>query len=105
MRRTPSFLPDRRIPTGTIYPTHVFATAQWNQFHCKRPFNGSRQYEFISRIRTRTKSMTKNHPVKPAHRCASTSNGRTIPVGETPINRETAINHDSSRLNKTERID
>lgn len=49
--------------------------------------------------------MTKNHPVKPAHLGTFTSNGRTIPVGETPINRETAINRDSIRFNKTERID
>ncbi|RAQ07964.1 hypothetical protein DPR02_18205 [Burkholderia cepacia] len=106
MRRTPSFLPDRRIPIGTIYPTHVFfATAQWNQFHCKRQFNNPQQYEFIARICMHTKSTAKTHPARPTRQGRLTWNRRTIPLGEIPINRRTAIYRDSSRFNKIERID
>ncbi|RQS34635.1 hypothetical protein DIE03_08245 [Burkholderia sp. Bp8992] len=105
MRRIPSFLPNRRIPTGMIYPTHVLATAQWNQFHCKRQFNNPQQYESISRICIRTKSTAKACPAKPARQGRSASNRRTIPLGEMPINRETAINRSSSRFNKIERVD
>ncbi|WP_244137731.1 hypothetical protein [Burkholderia sp. BCC1644] len=84
---------------------YFFATAQWNQFHCKRQFNNSQQYEFISRIFMRTKSTAKTRPAKPAQQGSSASNRRTIPLGEMPINRETATNRSSSRFNKIERID
>jgi len=88
-----------------IYPTHFFATAQWNPFHCERQFNNPQQCEFIQRIRACTKSTAKGRPAKPAHQGAFTSNRRTIPLGEMPINRETPINRSSIRFNKIERID
>ncbi|MDN7426873.1 hypothetical protein [Burkholderia sp. AU45388] len=83
-----------------------FATAQWHQFHCQRQFNDPPQYGFIpADLPARQKRRTKERLAKPDRQSAFTSNRRTIPVGEISINREAAINRDSSRLNKIERID
>ncbi|WP_236873206.1 MULTISPECIES: hypothetical protein [Burkholderia] len=86
-------------------PHPYSATAQWNQFHCKRRFNNARQCEFSPIIRMREKQQAKAFPAKPARQGAFASNRRTIPLGEMPINRQTATNRSSSRFNKIERID
>jgi len=56
-------------------------------------------------LQAQQKRRTKERRAKPARQSVFTSNRRTIPLGEIPINRETAISRDSSRLNKIERID
>ncbi|TXG24666.1 hypothetical protein FU139_03945 [Burkholderia territorii] len=104
MRCTPSFLPDRRIPIGTIYPTHIPRT-HWNQFHCKRRFDNARQCGFSPRHPHARNRQAITFPAKPALQGAFASNRRTIPLGEMPINRKTATNRISSRFNKFERID
>ncbi|CAG9271975.1 hypothetical protein BCEP4_70027 [Burkholderia cepacia] len=52
-------------------PPMFFATAQWNQFHCKRQFNNPQQYEFIARICMHTKSTAKHTPQGPPDKGAS----------------------------------
>ncbi|WP_260436149.1 hypothetical protein [Burkholderia sp. Bp9143] len=86
-------------------PHPYSATTQWNQFHCERQFNNVQQCEFRRALCMREKRQAKSSPAKPAGQGAFASNGRTIPLGEMPINRETATNRNSSRSNKIERID